>query len=539
MSTGYKVNGVDISNYLQLYFTGSEESVLAGFKINGLQAFARRDNDPNNAPTISTGYKINGVDISQYANKTNPSLTVELSGSTTYDGQPHQASIVKISPTDSWISVATSTQTNANTYNENDYTYTPSPGYVLTVAPSGFTINPRVLSLIANGSQSFTYSGNSNQFTAYTILNAVSQDTNYLVSNTTKTSAGTYTATLTTASSNYSISTTNYELSWTVSAKTISLTANGSSSFSYTGNSITFSGYTISGTVAADSGYSVGGRTSTNCGSYTASLTASSSNYIVSPTSYQVSWYVTPTTPANFTASVANYVTMSLSWSAVGGCTYNIYYWNGSSYAFLTNTSSTSYSLGNGATQTTYYYYVEATASSGTSVRTAIAGITTGSDGYYYNVPYDSGWVDQRPLCLTGSRDGTIGLKAWVQGTYGITISQVGVERAQCNFSTSLLWGTATRFIRWNLNGTTVNFPRSTDTSAPNPWNSTTTGLAPYYRSTVTTGTITYTLVATGSGWSTNNTAGVSGVNWVYANWKNAGTAVAYANPVNPSITYY
>jgi hypothetical protein len=465
-STGYTIAGIDLIFYLQPFFTGGQTPTTINYKVNGTSIatqFARRDNNPNNAPSITTGYKVNGVDISTLFNKINPSLTITPGGSVTYNGQPQQATITLNSPTDSWITVTSSTKTNAGTYAQGTLTYTYPTSYVLTVNAGNFIINPR----------------------------------------------------------------------------TITLTANGSSSFSYTGSSITFSNYTISGNVAADSGYSVGGTTKTNCGSYTATLSATSSNYVVSPTSYQLSWYVTPTTPANFTASVANYVTMSLSWSAVGGCTYNIYYWDGLAYSFLTNTSSTSYSLGNGATQTTYYYYVEATASSGTSVRTAIAAITTGSDGYYYNVPYDSGWADQRPLCLTGSKDGTIGLKAFVQGTYGITISQVGVQSAQCNFSTSLLWGTATRTIRWNLNGTAVNFPRSTDTSAPNPWNSTTTGLAPYYRATTTTGTITYTLVASGTGWSTNNTGGVSGVNWAYANWKNTGTALAYANPVNPSITYY
>lgn len=399
ISSGYKINGQDLYYYFQPYFSGSGLESLSVYKKNGVQAFARRDNDANNAPSISvTGYKVNGTDIATLVNKVNPSLTAMLSGgSTTYNGQPQQATVTLISPTDSWITVTTSTQTDAGTYNETNYTYSHSTGYLLSVIASSFTINPRVLSLISNGRESFTYSGNSNQFTAFRILNAVSEDTNYSVSGTTQSQAGTYTATLTTSSNNYSISSTNYQLSWTVFPKTISLTANGSNSFSYTGSSITFSGYTISGTVAADSGYSVGGTTNTNCGSYNATLTATSSNYVVSPRSYQLSWYVTPTTPANFTASVSNYVTMSLSWSAVGGCTYNIYYFNGSSYVFLTNTSATSYSLGNGETQTTYNYYVEATASSGTSVRTAIAAITTGSDGYWNNTPYDSGFADQRP----------------------------------------------------------------------------------------------------------------------------------------------
>jgi hypothetical protein len=466
MSTGYKVNGVDLSNYLQPYFSGSQTPTNIGYNINGTSialSFARRDDDPNNAPTITTGYKINGVDIVTLFNKSSASLNVQLSGgSTTYNGQGQQATITKISPTDSWITVTTSTKTNAGTYNETDYTYTPPAGYTLIVSPSQFIISPR----------------------------------------------------------------------------TISIASQGSSSLTWTGNSHTFSGYIVSGNIVQDSGWAVSGRTQTNCGSYNVTLTASSSNYTVSPTAYQVAWTITPTTPANFTASVSNYTSMTISWSAVGGCNYKIWQWNGSAYVPIVQQSGTSYTA-NGSPQSTYYYYVESYASSGTSTRTAVAAITCGQDGYFQNVGYDSGNVTLQPLCLSGSADGRVGLKSWVQGTYGITVSQVGAISAVCNFSTSQLWNNSTRIIRWNLNGTSVNFPRTNDTSAPNPWNSSTTGLAPYYRSTVTTGTVTYALVATGSGWSTNNSGGVSGSFWASVVWRNTGTALQYVNPVNPSISYF
>ena len=542
MSTGYKVNGVDLSDYLQPYFSGSETPTAVGYKINGTSiafSFAGRDNDPYNAPTITTGYQVNGVDIATLFNKSGASLTVQLSGgSTTYNGQGQQAIITKISPTDSWITVTTSTKTNAGTYNETDYTYTPPTGYTLVVSPSQFIISPRTISIAAQGSQSFTYNGTLQYFTAYTVSNAVSQDTTYSVSNTVKSEAGSYTAILSTTSSNYTVNSSANELTWSIAAKTISIAAQGSSSLTWTGNSQTFGGYNVSGNIAQDSGWSVSGRTQTNCGSYTVTLTASSSNYTVSPTAYQVAWTITPTTPANFTASVSNYTSMTISWTAVGGCNYTIWQWNGSVYVPIVQQSGTSYTA-NGSPQNTYYYYVEAYASSGTSTRTSVAAITCGQDGYFQEVGYDSGNVTLQPLCLSGSADGRVGLKSFVQGTYGITVSQVGAISASCNFSTSQLWNNSTRIIRWNLNGTSVNFPRSTDTSAPNPWNSSTTGLAPYYRSTVTTGTVTYCLVATGTGWSTNNSSGVSGIYWASVVWRNQGTALQYVNPVNPSISYF
>jgi hypothetical protein len=114
-------------------------------------------------------------------------------------------------------------------------------------------------------------------------------------------------------------------------------------------------------------------------------------------------------------------------------------------------------------------------------------------------------------------------------------------NNAFLNFSSTLLWGTTTRTIRWNLNGSAVNFPRSTDTSAPNPWNSTTTGLAPYGRNIPAgdwTGTVTYSLVATGTGWSTNNTAGVSGGFWATVVWRNTGQQTTTTPAVEPTVSY-
>ena len=120
MSSGFRIGGSDLYNYLQPYFAGADVSQLSGFKINGVQAFARRDNDPNNAPTASNlGYKVNGVDISQYGNRANARLTIQITGNKIYNGQGQQANIVLISPTDSWITVQTTTVTDVGLYDSN------------------------------------------------------------------------------------------------------------------------------------------------------------------------------------------------------------------------------------------------------------------------------------------------------------------------------------------------------------------------------------------------------------------------------------
>jgi hypothetical protein len=232
MSTGYKAFNVDLGNYFQPFFSGSETQELSGYKINGVQAFARRDNDPNNAPTaFNTGYKYNGVDISSYTNKINASLTVQLSrGSKTYNGQPQQATVALISPTNSWITVQTSTVINAGIYSVSDFTFYPPNGYTnFTVLQSSFQIVPSTISISANGPTSFTWTG-SQIDVSYTVTGVYPQDTNWFVTGTSESGAGNYTATLITTSGNYEYG--QNTLSWTInavapSAPTIGTTTSG------------------------------------------------------------------------------------------------------------------------------------------------------------------------------------------------------------------------------------------------------------------------------------------------------------------------
>jgi hypothetical protein len=292
--------------------------------------------------------------------------------------------------------------------------------------------------------------------------------------------------------------------------------------------------YIVSGVYPADTNYSVSGTSATNCGSFTVTLSETSSNYTLgSPSTF--AWAITPTAPANFTVSVTDFFFCNFSWTAVGGCTYQV--WGrdtGGVFAIVVNnipvgTTTAGYAA---ATNFNYEFYVVAIASSGTSGASRTAYVYTGRGSYQETIGFDGGYANQQPLCLSGSASGTIGLKSWAQGTYGVTISTVFVRNGSLNFSSSLLWGTATRTIRWNLNGTARNFPNDGSTSAPNPY------AGPTSRAVTTTGTVTYTMVASGTGWSTNNSGGVSGAFWARAQWRWTGTQVVTVPASQPTVSY-
>lgn len=217
MSSGYKIGGSDLYNYLQPYFAGSDLTQLSGFKINGIQAFARRDNNPNNAPTASNlGYKVNGVDISQYGNRVNASLTIQITGNKIYNGQGQQANIVLISPTDSWITVQTTTVTDVGLYDSNYFSYTPPNGYNLTINFSYFSIDPSEINIISNGGPtSFTWTGGNITFSNYTVSGVFPADSGWFVSDTDRTDVGSYYAYLSTSSQNYVLGTLQ-SINWTI-----------------------------------------------------------------------------------------------------------------------------------------------------------------------------------------------------------------------------------------------------------------------------------------------------------------------------------
>jgi hypothetical protein len=104
----------------------------------------------------------------------------------------------------------------------------------------------------------------------------------------------------------------------------------------------------------------------------------------------------------------------------------------------------------------------------------------------------------------------------------------VYVRNAKTNsaFATSTLTS-ATRTLRWNLNGTSGTWTGSTNPSA-----------GPFSKNVTTTGTVTYTMVAGSTGWSTNNNAGLSGIYWAQAEWRRDGW-IYQQNAAIPSTVSY
>lgn len=277
MSSGFRIGGGDLYNYLQPYFAGADVSQLSGFKINGVQAFARRDNDPNNAPTASNlGYKVNGVDISQYGNRANAGLTIQITGNKIYNGQGQQANIVLISPTDSWITVQTTTVTDVGLYDSNYFSYTPPNGYILTVNFSYFSIDPSEINIISNGGPlSFTYTGGNITFSNYSVTGVFPQDTSWSVSDTDRTNVGSYYAYLSTSSQNYVVGTSD-SVNWTIVPSSapgppiIGASSAGDKSFTANWSAPTVTGGEISGYYVS---YSTNGGSTWSAESTTTSLT--------------------------------------------------------------------------------------------------------------------------------------------------------------------------------------------------------------------------------------------------------------------------
>ena len=277
MSSGFRIGGDDLYNYLQPYFAGADVSQLSGFKINGVQAFARRDNNPNNAPIASNlGYKVNGVDISQYGNRANAGLTIQITGNKIYNGQGQQANIVLISPTDSWITVQTTTVTDVGLYDSNYFSYTPPNGYILTVNFSYFSIDPSEINIISNGGPlSFTYTGGNITFSNYSVTGVFPQDTSWSVSDTDRTNVGSYYAYLSTSSQNYVVGTSD-SVNWTIVPSSapgppiIGASSAGDKSFTANWSAPTVTGGEISGYYVS---YSTNGGSTWSAESTTTSLT--------------------------------------------------------------------------------------------------------------------------------------------------------------------------------------------------------------------------------------------------------------------------
>lgn len=470
------------------------------------------------------------------------SISIASSGSTTftYSGQAQSVGydVTGVIPEDTNWSVSGVSGTNAGSYTAT--LSETSSNYTLGTSTFTWTIGASAITIASSGTTAFTYSGQS-QSVGYIVSGVFPEDTNWSVSGTSGTNAASYTATLAETSTNYSLGTPS-SFNWSIGTSELSISATGSTSLAWTG-SLQNVGYDVTGDYPEDTDWSVTGTSGTNPDDYTATLSETSSNYSLGTST--LAWKITPTAPANFSvSSVDSYYLVNFSWSAVTNCTYQLWGFDGATWQIYVNNitgTTTSYAA---ATNFNYQFYVKAVAPSGTSPQSRTAYVYTGRGPY--TDTYDSGWLSANstarrtfvtPGCLSGSASGEVGLRAWTQGSNipadganSVIITSVSVRNCVCQFTTSLLWGTATRQLRWNLNGSLINFPTSGSTSAPNPYTATATRNV-----SQTTGTITYTLAASGSGWSTNNNP-VSGTFYFTCQWRNQGTQVI--PPISPSWFY-
>ena len=531
-SVGYNVTGVVPQD------TNWSVSGVTGTNVGSYSASLSETSPNYTLGTSSFPWLINPLTIS-----------IASTGSTsfTYSGQLQSVgyNVIGVVPQDTDWSVAGVTGTNAATYSA--ILSETSPNYTLGTNSFTWTIGTSTITIAASGSTSLTYSGVS-QSVGYNVTGIFPEDTNWSVTGASGTNAASYTATLAETSNNYTLGVPS-TLAWTIGTRTISIASSGATSFAWNGSAQSV-GYTISGNVPEDTNWSVTGVSGTNANNYTATLSETSSNYTLGTSTFL--WNITPTAPANFSVtSVDSYSIANFSWDAIGGCTYELWVAVEPFYVFSldqSNITGTTASYA-GATDFNYQFYVKAVAPSGTSPQSRTAFVYMGRASYNDTIGYDSGWLSANstarrtfvtPGCLSGTASGEVGLRTWTQGSNiaadsanSVIITSVSVRNCVCQFSTSLLWGTATRNLDWNLNGSLVNFPLSTSTSAPNPYTATSTRSV-----TQTSGTISYTLRASGTGWSTNNTGGVSGTFYFVCEWRNQGTQVVTI-PANPPTWSY
>jgi hypothetical protein len=477
-------------------------------------------------------------------------ISISVSGPSTftYSGQSQSVgyNVTGVVPQDTNWSVSDATGINVGSYLASLSTL--SSNYTLGTSSFPWLIDFRTISIASTGSTSFTYSGQL-QSVGYNVIGVVPQDTDWSVAGVTGTNAATYSAILSEISPNYTLGTNSF--TWTIGTRTISIASSGATSFAWNGSAQSV-GYTISGNVPEDTFWSVNDVSGTNANNYTASLSETSPNYTLGTSTFL--WNITPTAPANFSVtSVDSYFLANFSWDAVGGCTYELWVAVEPFYVFSldqSNITGTTASYA-GATDFNYQFYVKAVAPSGTSAQSRTAFVYMGRASYNDTIAYDSGWLTANstarrtfvtPGCLSGTASGEVGLRTWTQGSNiaadsanNVIITSVSVRNCVCQFQTQLLWPGTTnpRFVDWNLNGSLVNFPLSTSTSAPNPYTATATRSV-----TQTSGTISYTLRSSGTGWSTNNTSGISGTIYFVCEWRNQGTKVVTIPASPPTWSY-
>ena len=357
----------------------------------------------------------------QYSNDGTTWTNIPIDGKTiTYDSLNYQVRLLSVEPADATYSSSIPLPISQQGQTAQAV-ITGTGSYTGSIISPNLTISASPITIAPSGSTSFSYNGSS-KTVGYTVSGVYEADTNYAVSETSSTNAGSYTATLTTTSSNYVLGTTT-NIPWTISKAIITLTTNNLS-MTYGSSVPTQSfAYSLSGLLGEDTASVISGIaprsttaiSSSNVGSYPITTNISS----LSATNYTFATVGGTLTinPATLTAS-----------TRTGSTTYT-----GSSQAFTvlsgingTYSGSTSVSGTNVGSYTTTItgtgnYTGSVTGTLTINAATLAASTTTGS------ATYDGGSKTATVISgINGTYSGSTSVSGINAGTYSTTITGTG-----------------------------------------------------------------------------------------------------------------
>ena len=191
----------------------------------------------------------------------------------TYDSLNYQVRLLSVEPADATYSSSIPLPISQQGQTAQAV-ITGTGSYTGSIISPNLTISASAINIAPSDSTSFSYNG-SVKTLGYIVSGVYEADTNYAVSETSSTNAGSYTATLTTTSSNYVLGTTT-NIPWTISKAIITLTTNNLS-MTYGSSVPTQSfAYSLSGLLGGDTASVITGiaprsttaTSSSNVGSY-------------------------------------------------------------------------------------------------------------------------------------------------------------------------------------------------------------------------------------------------------------------------------
>ena len=186
----------------------------------------------------------------QYSNDGTTWTNIPIDGKTiTYDSLNYQVRLLSVEPADATYSSSIPLPISQQGQTAQAV-ITGTGSYTGSIISPNLTISASPITIAPSDSTSFSYNGSS-KTVGYTVSGVYAADTNYAVSGTSSTNAGSYTASLTTTSSNYILGTTT-TIPWVITKALLTLTtSNKSMTYGSSVPTQTF-GYSLSGLLGGD-----------------------------------------------------------------------------------------------------------------------------------------------------------------------------------------------------------------------------------------------------------------------------------------------